>query len=139
MNYLYSLKVYPKGCGRDIYRKIEMSGNSSLDKLCATILRSFDFDDEHLYEFCMDNKMYSRYSYQSDPEYGMPSTRVELDELGLYKKQKFLLHYDFGDDWQFVINVENITPSDKPVIDRITMFKGEIHQYPNIDDWDENE
>lgn len=31
-------------------------------------MESFDFIDEHLYEFCMDNRMYSEYAYQSDPE-----------------------------------------------------------------------
>lgn len=36
-------------------------------------MESFDFIDEHLYEFCMDNRMYSEYAYQSDPEGDEPS------------------------------------------------------------------
>lgn len=97
MNKKYTLKVFPAGAGRQVYRVIEMSGEHSLDDLCRIILSSFDFIDEHLYEFCMDNRMYSDYSYQSDPEGGEPSTRVKLDKLGLMIKQKFSLHYDFGD------------------------------------------
>lgn len=27
---------------------------------------------------------------------------------GLREKQKFSLHYDFGDDWIFTVNVQNI-------------------------------
>lgn len=87
---------------------LEMSGEHSLDELCRIILSSFDFIDEHLYEFCMDNRMYSDYSYQSDSEGDEPSTREKLDKLGLMTKQKFSLHYDFRDDWMFTITVQNI-------------------------------
>ena len=51
----------------------------------------FDFTDEHLYEFCMDNRMYDEYNYQSDPEGDEPSAKITLDELGVVEKQKFSL------------------------------------------------
>ena len=68
MSKQYSIKVYPAGMGREVYRNIEICGDETLDRLCQIILEAFDFDDEHLYEFCMDNRMYSENSYQSDPE-----------------------------------------------------------------------
>ena len=37
------------------YRNIEICGDSTLNQLCQVILEAFDFIDEHLYEFCMDN------------------------------------------------------------------------------------
>lgn len=74
--------------------------------MCQVILELFDFTDEHLYEFCMDNRMYDEYNYQSDPEGDEPSAKITLDELGVVEKQKFSLHYDFGDDWMFVITVK---------------------------------
>lgn len=55
----YVLKVYPLGLGREVYRTLEICGESTLDQLCETILAAFDFFHEHLYEFCMDNKMFS--------------------------------------------------------------------------------
>lgn len=64
----YSMKVYPDGKGREVYRNIEICGNNTLDQLCGIIMYAFDFLDEHLYEFCMDNRMYSADAYQSDPE-----------------------------------------------------------------------
>ena len=36
-----------------------MSGKHLLDDLCRSILGLSDFIDEHLYEFCTDNRMYS--------------------------------------------------------------------------------
>ena len=136
MNKKYTLKVFPAGAGRQVYRVIEMSGEHSLDDLCRIILSSFDFIDEHLYEFCMDNRMYSDYSYQSDPEGGEPSTRVKLDKLGLMIKQKFSLHYDFGDDWMFTIIVQNIAETAKKTVPRVIKEKGKIEQYS---DWEEHE
>ena len=136
MNKLYLLKVYPNGNGREVYRKIEITGDATLDDLCRTIIASFDFIDEHLYEFCMDNRMYSDYSYQSAPERGELSTKIRLDRLRLQEKQKFLLHYDFGDDWLFTINVEKINKTEMAILPRVIKQKGEIEQYPDVDDWD---
>ena len=127
MSKQYSMKIYPAGRGRDVYRNIEICGNSTLNQLCGVILEAFDFIDEHLYEFCMDNRMYSEDAYQSDPEGDEPSADVTLDEAGLY---------DFGDDWMFTITVSKIVEVQKDFKPRIVKAKGNIQQYP---DWDEDE
>ena len=136
MNNQYLMKVYPAGRGRDVYRNIEICGNSTLNQLCGVILESFDFIDEHLYEFCMDNHIYSEDAYQSDPEGEEPSADVTLDEVGLCKGQKFTLHYYFGDDWMFTITVSKIVEVQKDFSPRIVKAKGSIQQYP---DWNEDE
>lgn len=131
------MKVYPAGRGRDIYRNIEICGAHTLDQLCEVILDAFDFIDEHLYEFCMDNRMYSDFAYQSNPEEeGELSTDITLDEVGLIKGQKFSLHYDFGDDWMFTITVSKISEVEKSFTPRVVKSKGSIQQYP---DWDEED
>ena len=33
----YTLKVFPAGAGREVYRVIEISGDHSLDDLCGAI------------------------------------------------------------------------------------------------------
>ena len=136
---LYSLKVYPNGRGRDVYRKIEIMGDRTLDSLCIVIIESFDFIHEHLYEFCMDNRMYSDNSYSVEPEYGERSTDISLDKLKLQKGQKFLLHYDFGDDWLFTIRVEDIVKTKEDVVSHVTKSKGSIEQYPDFDGWEDEE
>ena len=57
-------------------------------------------------------------------------------KLRLQEKQKFLLHYDFGDDWLFTINVEKINKTEMAILPRVIKQKGEIEQYPDVDDWD---
>ncbi len=134
MSKQYSIKVYPAGMGREVYRNIEICGDETLDRLCQIILEAFDFDDEHLYEFCMDNCMYSENSYQSDPEEDDDaSTDIALDKLKLNKGQKFWLHYDFGDDWMFTITVHKINEVEESFEPRIVKSKGQILQYPYLD------
>ena len=82
MSNQYTMKIYPAGRGRDVYRNIEICGNSTLNQLCQIILESFNFIDEHLYEFCMDNRMYSEYAYQSDPEGDEPSAILHWMKSG---------------------------------------------------------
>ena len=134
MEMLYTLKVYPQGLGRTVYRVIKISGRETLDRLCGVIIDSFNFTDEHLYEFCMDNKMYSRNNYQSDAEFGQHSTKVKIEQLGLREKQKFSLHYDFGDDWMFTITVQNIQEDLGTTEPYIVRGKGNMEQYPDWDD-----
>lgn len=134
----YTFKVYPNGMGRDVYRVIEISGKDSLDKLCEFILGSFNFTQEHLYEFCMDGRPYSPNSYQRMPEPGEPSTKIAIEKMGLVKGQKFILHYDFGDDWVFVINVQKIGDSERKKAPKLIKSKGQVEQYPDWDeDWEE--
>ena len=139
MNKQYSMKVYPAGMGRDVYRNIEICGNHSLDQLCGIILKAFDFSDEHLYEFCMDSRKYSENTYQLIPEGDEPSTKIVLDNIGLFKGQKFSLLYDFGDDWMFTITVSKISEAEKSFEPRIVKSKGHIQQYPDYDEeeWDD--
>lgn len=133
----YTFKVYPKGRGRECYRVIHISGKETLDKLCEEILDAFDFEDEHLYEFCMNNKMFEEDNYQSDPdEEYQKSTKEKIDRLRLAKGQKFSLHYDFGDDWMFVIVVQGIDETTENIVPYVSKEKGFLEQYPDWDDFE---
>ncbi|MCX4267149.1 MAG: hypothetical protein OSJ62_00585 [Lachnospiraceae bacterium] len=133
----YTFKVYPVGQSRTTYRTIEISGEETLDELCEFILETFDFIHEHLYEFCMDNRMYSQNSYQYAPEDGELSTDVMIDEIGLIKGQKFLLHYDFGEDWMFTIHVQKIEDETETTLPKLIKSVGYVEQYPGWDDEEE--
>ena len=67
-----------------------------------------------------------------------PSTRVKLDKLDLELKQKFSLHYDFGDDWMFTIAVQKIAVTAERVSPTVIKQKGSIEQYPEWDEEDED-
>ena len=135
----YTLKVYPAGRGREIYRMIVISGEDTLDDLCEFILKSFNFIHEHLYEFCMDNRMYSEDSYQYDPEDDGPSKDVIIDKIGLVKGQNFSLHYDYGDDWMLTIHVQKVEDEALRAKPELIKSVGFLKQYPDYDEWDEED
>lgn len=132
----YTLKVYPSGHSREAYRTIEIAGKETLDRLCSVILDAFDFTDEHLYEFCMDNKMYSGgLHYTPVPQFGNDrSSNRPLAGIRLTKGQNFLFHYDFGDDWRFTIHVQKIQEHISYAPPRVIASKGTVTQYPDWDD-----
>lgn len=142
-NVRYTLKVYPKGRAREAYRTLEIAGTESLDDLCREILMAFDFDNDHMYEFCMDNKMYSYgLHYSCSPEYyGEKSTKCTINSIGLRKGQNFLFHYDFGDDWGFTVHVQKIVEDVPYYPAEVIAAKGTVEQYPDWDEeeWDEEE
>ncbi|MBP1587997.1 MAG: hypothetical protein ILO53_06320 [Clostridia bacterium] len=135
----YTLKVYPEGLGRSVYRIMEISGEDTLDTLCEFIVASFGLTDGHLYEFCMDNRMYSTKNYQSDPELDAPSTNIAIDNIGLVKGQKFALHYDFGDDWMFMIHVQKVDDESQTAEPELLRSVGDVGFSVDWDDWDDEE
>ena len=135
-NQRYTLKIYPTGLGRTVYRVIEIYGKESLDNLCKAIIKSFDFTFDHLYEFCMDKSMYGGTRYSCDPWNGEPSTKTKISSLNLIEGQTFILHYDFGDDWMFTIHVQRIEFIEEYAKPKVIKQKGSVEQYP---DWDEDD
>lgn len=127
------MKVYIKGHASQIYRTFSMNDQTRLDDLAHAILDSFDFDNDHMYEFCMTGHFYSEDNYQLNPESSLLSTRTRLEKLDLKKGQNFLFHYDFGDDWVFTIHVMSTeyVYSRKGVV--LLAQKGELEQYPNAE------
>ena len=108
-----------------------------MDDLCEVMLRSLDFDRDHMYQFCMDNNAHSRNAFISGSDRGgKASTKEKLYKLGLKTGKKFLFIYDFGDDWTFqmeVLTADNKSGNIRPeVLESI----GTVEQYP---DWEEEE
>lgn len=133
----YTLKIYPNRMARTAYRVIEIDGSENLDMLCDAILFHFDFTSEHMYEFSLDGRLYTDDTIICESDEGQPTTdQVTIDQLGLAKGSKFWFHYDFGDDWVFVISVQKVTPADAPEKPKLLRSKGEVEQYP---DWDDDE
>lgn len=99
-SYVISVSVY-KGC----YRHIRVATDVFLSDLAQDILNAFDFDDDHLYSFFMDNSAWSReneYARErndwSDAELASDYT---LEEALCRDDGRFLFIFDYGDEWRF--------------------------------------
>ena len=129
--------------GTGCYRHIQISANATLYKLHQVILKAFEFEDDHLHAFFMDNKRWSGWDMfiasKSEPSDRL-TKKYSLQRAGLVKGKKFLYLFDFGDEWVFQCRVlrELEEKTDNPVVIRSV---GESpQQYPewDEDDWDED-
>lgn len=79
----------------------------------------------------MDNRPYSNNAYTIDRDADYPEINIVIDTMELYEKQKFSLHYDFGDDWMFTIDVVKIVSVEKIILNRMLLVQKE--KLNNID------
>ena len=135
----YVFKVYLPGGSRKAFRTLQISGSDDLDRLAFAILEAFRFkDDDHPYEFFMDGRPYSENCFQLCPEDGGdPTTEISLEELDLKKGQNFLFHFDFGDNWWFMVHVQRIEEEKEYSPPVLLKKKGKIIQYPSWD-WEDD-
>lgn len=126
--------------GTGCYRHIQISEEATLFDLHESILESFDFIDDHMHVFFMNNRAwddseaYICPNDETDDTKGF-SDEVKLSEFQFVKNSKFLYIFDFGDEWRFQIKVLRLT--DESTKDPIVLKSvGEISQYG---DWDEDE
>ena len=116
-----------------VMRKIEIGGTSTLDDLCIAILNSVSFDYDHLYDFEIDGVVYER--MKSEIGSGK-KTNVKLYSTGIRKGSVFRLNYDYGDDWTFLITVEDAIDEKGFIPVKVIESSGEVEQYPG-EDWDD--
>lgn len=125
--FIEGVYLFKVSLSRGRWRKIEMAAKHSLEQLHLAIQEAFEFADDHLYSFFMDNKKWSYDRYESPlDEDGPYSDEVTIGELGLYSGKTFLYLFDYGDEWEFKVEVEEIN-SDKPLplIPKIVGKRGE--------------
>jgi hypothetical protein len=115
------------------YRHIQIDESATLFQLHQTILDTFDFNDDHLHAFFMNNRAWDDGANYVCPESDLDDARgfsneVELAAFHLKKDDKFLYIFDFGDEWRFQIKVLRVidAPTPAPTVLKST---GQISQY----------
>lgn len=129
---VYTFKV---SLTRSCWRKISVSNRHTLGQLHDAIQEAFDFDDDHLYAFYIGgNHRTGKPIYSSNAEEGGKTTeKTYIEDMELYQGQKFYYLFDFGDMWEFSVEVIKID-KDAPLLLKpvIIETKGESpEQYSN--------
>lgn len=94
---IYEVEAKLVGFEKEIKRKIILNGNIDLDSFCICTVLAFKGDLSHLYTIKMgkdwleDHELINTFSY-----------------LELKEKQKIKVLYDFGDSWEFQIQIKKI-------------------------------
>jgi Plasmid pRiA4b ORF-3-like protein len=130
---IYTFKVYLRKC----WRRIAIASELTLDDLASSILESVDFDNDHLDMFIYENqfgrsiKVYHPFA-DNEPK----TDTVKIGSLPLNVGTSMEYIFDFGDWWEFKIELEKIQPdaTQTNYVGIIERFGDAPEQYP---DWDE--
>lgn len=110
-NFVFKVSLTPS-----IWRTLALSSRHTLADLHDAIQDAFQFDDDHLYAFYMDNRWRSEERIESPRAgEGLTADEVKIGELDLAVHQSFIYHFDFGDDWRFNVQLLDIKP-DAPLL-----------------------
>ncbi len=106
---IYQIKVTLKDSHPPIWRRIQVPGNITLEKLHDILQIIMGWEDYHLHQFIIDDDYYGN---PVDDETGMypimSEKRYKLSQLIPEEGYRFTYEYDFGDSWEHLLLVEKI-------------------------------
>jgi hypothetical protein len=108
---IYQLKITLNESKPPIWRRLLVSGNTTLAKLHRIIQEGMPWQDYHLHQFIVGEVYYGVPSPEDWHEVE-DERRVRISQLAPQEKIKFTYEYDFGDDWLHTVLVEKSLPPD---------------------------
>ena len=127
--------VFKVALGR-LWFRIAVPASLTLEWLASTILEAVKFDSDHLYHFEYENPFgaIERINHDFIDE-GPWASDVRVGDVPLRVGQKMTYLYDFGDNWEFEVTLEQVDRDhavEKPRV--LEMHGSPPEQYTN---WDE--
>lgn len=105
----YQLKVTLLGTNPPIWRRIAVSGRTSLGHLHGVLLHSMGWDGGHMHLFHVGKMDYGE--MHPDLDHVEDQWEVRLCDVAPKTKKRFVWEYDMGDTWLHEIVVEKIDPA----------------------------
>lgn len=128
----YTLKV---SLDKNLWRMLKLSHNTTFHELHLLIQQAFDFDNDHMYAFYTGSSYRNGKEFYSADPLGESNEYEDLtiEDAEIYKGQQFVYLFDFGDMWEFKIQVMDFIENEE-TDSKIIESKGESpQQYP---DWE---
>lgn len=132
----YEIRVKLKSFEPSTWRRFIISGNTSVKTLEVAMLDMFNADFGHMFDL-LNKKTQERFENAEsiaeakdwDPATGIDYEKAKVSYFE--KRDKLLLTYDYGDSWEFEVDIKNITTDQAaPKCPKILSGKG----YGIIDD-----
>ena len=101
---IYQLKIELKDLQPEIWRRIQVNSDTSLNELHHIIQISMGWTNSHLYSFIIDSVEFTVKEYDDDDVKYADAWKYNLEKLKIDSPFEYL--YDFGDYWEHRIIVE---------------------------------
>ena len=113
---LIQMKIKLEYISPPIWRRFLVDSSITLHKLHKVIQIVMGWTDSHLHSFeildasyCLPNPDEDFSDFEGEKRKN--SKKVKLSQLSLQRKSKFHYTYDFGDNWEHIITVEDMVPA----------------------------
>lgn len=130
---IYTIKIALHGISPMIWRRIKISGHTSLADLHHIIQVLFNWDDDHLHQFHIYGKDYG-ISYMGGIAFTDNPYETYIDDFIFEQGDKFTYEYNFFEHLQHDLRIEVIEES-KPSTNTVSCIKG--NGMPGADKYDE--
>lgn len=118
---IYQLKATLSQSDPPIWRRIQVRSDSTLGELHDVLQTVFEWDGDHLHNFVARKVEYGDIEYLKGTE---DEWEVELADVAPAKRSKPTYTYDFGDNWEVALVVEERLPVD-PTVEYPRLLAGE--------------
>ncbi|MBI3106125.1 MAG: plasmid pRiA4b ORF-3 family protein [Candidatus Rokubacteria bacterium] len=105
---IYQLKITLKDLRPLIWRRFQVPGDYTLDRLHRVIQRVMGWTDSHLHEYIVRGRHYGTPSDEWEGPPVVPERSARLCDVAPREKARFVYVYDFGDSWEHDVLVEKI-------------------------------
>lgn len=108
-----------------IWRRLDLRSDLTLDILHQVLQVAFDWTDSHLHRFSLGGRAFDRDSqpflcpydvddkeWEQEDDDGLPAATIRLDET--FSAPGVVLHYvyDYGDNWELTLRLEEVLPAE---------------------------
>lgn len=109
---IYQIKVTLKDSKPPIWRRLQVTGDTTLHSLHLVLQEAMGWEGYHLHQFIVGQTYFG----EPDPDFDAEDdSKVKLSQIMQREKQKFIYEYDFGDSWLHEILIEKILPPEPGV------------------------
>jgi hypothetical protein len=109
---VYELKVTLDGSVPAIWRRIRVTGDTTLARLHLILQASMGWGELHRHQFIVRGRRYGRPDAEGEV---LDERRVRLGELVTRAGSRLTYEYDFDDGWMHEVLVEKVLPQEEGV------------------------
>jgi Plasmid pRiA4b ORF-3-like protein len=104
---VYQLKVALRGISPLIWRRLLVRAETSVAELHHILQLTLGWTNSHLHRFIIHGKEYG-IAYEGGMGFADDPRRIRLADFCFRVRERFLYEYDFADNWQHDLRVEQI-------------------------------
>src|SRR5499426_1510600 len=108
---IYQLRITLRGISPLIWSRLLVRAETSIAELHHILQLIMGWTDSHLHRFLIHGKEYG-IAYEGGVGFADDPRRIRLADYCFRLRERFLYQYDFRDNWQHDIRVEQIVAAD---------------------------